>query len=310
MDLSILVPHRGNPLGLWATLHSCEEELRSSKHSYEYVVVTNGGSLDVTEKQLIRNMEMTGKIRHLHYDTALTPPVARQRGAEIASGEKLFFFDNHCLVGKQYFDRAVAYLNQNGVDMLHSTTVFNAGDGCHYHYKLRLAYNFWAEGTKCALEDLRAYRIAAAGHGGFAIHKSVWDAVDGYGPDHLFDGYGGEEMAFDLKLWRYGYSVWLDPKMVHYHFAGNRGYSRHFSDDYYTNLLVSANVIGGEKWLYKVFESFISKPHIRINAKKHMWDILETAYNRSAQYAREVDDRSTKSLDEVLQYFRLNQVAM
>lgn len=297
-------------MGLWATLHSCEEELRLSDRSYEYVIVTNGGKLGADERQLIENVQMIGKVRHVHHDEALTPPVARQRGVEASSGSKLFFFDNHCLVARQYFDRACAYLDKDGVDMIHSTTVFNAGDGCHYHYKLRLAYNFWAEGTKCPQDSIRAYRIAAAGHGGFAIQRKVWDAVGGYGPNDLFVGYGGEEMVFDLKLWRYGFQVWLDPKMVHYHFAGNRGYSRHFTDEYYTNLMVSANVIGGEKWLYKVFDSFISKPHIRLGAKQHMWGLLEAAYNRSREYASVVDAASVKSLDDVLRYFRENQVAM
>jgi hypothetical protein len=312
-NLSIIIPHRGNALGLWATIHSCDIDLAKSKLSYNYVIVTNGEKLSADSKGTLRQLEKSGLLlKHIHHEQPLTPPAARQVGSEVADGELLFFFDNHCLVAPGYFDRAKAVFERMpAVDMLHSTTCFYSNDGLHYHYKLKLDYNFWAESSKIAQDEVRPYRIAAGGHGGFAIRKSVWDEVGGYGPDNLFDGYGGEELAFDLKLWLLGKEVYLDPKMIHYHYTGFRGYSRHYTDDYYRNLLASAHVVGGEKWLYRVFESFI-KPgqHLRIGPKKNMYDLLIEAYERSAEYAHELRSKSVRSLDELLLKFRLESVAM
>lgn len=322
LDFSIIVPHRGNALGLWSTIHSCEEELMNyrtngvqpefggfSKYSYEYVVVSNGERLDIDALSTVKNLESAGKLVHKHYDEILTPPVARSRAVSLSSGKRLFFFDNHCLVGKQYFDRAMASMDEDGMDMLHSTTSYYSMQPRHYHYKLLLDYNFWGNSVLVA-PHWKSYKCAAGGHGGFCVTREAWDSVGGYGPETLFSGYGGEELIFDLKMWRMGRTNWLDPRLLHHHYAGIRGYSRHYTDDYYTNLLVSAHVIGGEKWLYNLFESFVTKRHPRLRPRKEWYRLLEDAYFRSVEYAQVVDSMSVYSLDELLEFFKSNDVAM
>lgn len=310
-DISIVIPNRGPGLGLWATIHSCEEDLLDSKYTYNYVVVTNGGKVSTETKSTLSFLEETRRLKaHVHFDEAITPPVARQRGVEVSDGKVLCFFDDHCLVAKRYFDRVMAHMEAGKVDLLHSATKFHSGDGTHLHYKLKLDYNFWGEGCKQSPYSPMPYKIAMAGHGGFAIKKETWLEVGGYGPDNLLSGYGGEEPLFDLKMWRLGKNNWLDPKLIHWHFPGDRGYTRHFTDQYYTNLLVAANVIGGEKWLYKVFDSFLTKNHIRpvVRGGKSFYEILEDAVSRSSDYAKQLDTLSVRTLDECLDYFKANQV--
>lgn len=322
LDFSILIGHRGNALGLWATVHSCEEELAltksngvaedfstGSKYNYQYVIVSNGGDLDTDALQTIHYLKKANKLVHVHYPEVLTPPVARQRAVKMSSGKKLIFFDNHCLVGKQYFDRVMHDMDTEGMDMLHSTTSYYTNQAHHYHYNLLLNYNFWGNSAQVP-PHWKYYQCAAGGHGGFCVTREAWDAVGGYGPESLFCGYGGEELIFDLKMWRYGRKNWLDPRLLHHHYAGFRGYSRHYTDDYYTNLLVCANVIGGEKWLYNLFESLVTKQHPRLRPKKEMYNILEDAYFKSAEYAAQVSANSVYTLDELLEYFKYNSVAM
>jgi hypothetical protein len=309
-DFTIIIPHRGSALGLWATIHSCEEDLLRSKKTYNYVIVTNGGEFDVDTRNTLQQLEATGRLlKHLHFDEPLSPPVARQRGSAAADGELLFFFDNHCLVGRQYFDRAVLDFESEDIGLLHSTTMFHSGQGTHYQYELTLPFNFWAQSALQPYEGRhKPYRIAAGGHGAFVVRRSVWEACGGYGPESLFVGYAGEELACDLKLWRLGKEVWLDPNLSHYHYAGARGYPRHYYDDYYINLLVSAHVAGGEEWLYKLFDSFVTKCHLRLGAALPMYDLLQIAHNRSAEYARLVDASSVRTLNETLAYFKANQI--
>lgn len=60
MKLSIVIPSRGGPLGLWATVHSCISELEglpgSVPFDYEFVIVTNGGICENVACTL-RNLE-------------------------------------------------------------------------------------------------------------------------------------------------------------------------------------------------------------------------------------------------------------
>jgi hypothetical protein len=296
-------------MGLWATVHACEIDLARTAYNYEYVVVTNGEPVDADTTKLLGHLGQVGKLVHLHCDEALAPPVARQRGAAAATGNVLFFFDNHCLPRTQYFERALLDFENPKVAVLHSTTWFYTGGAPNYHYRLTLGQNFW--GTSADFPQIRhkPYRIAAGGHGGFAVRSEVWNAVGGYGPEGLFVGYAGEELAFDLAAWRRGYEVWLDPKVEHYHFAGTRPYSRHYTDEYYTNLLASAHLVGGEAWLFKVFKSLVTTRQLRIGPKQHLFDLLETAYRRSASHALALDAASVRTLDETLAMFRREGIA-
>lgn len=308
-SLSIVIPHRGNLFGLWATIHACEAELERTEHTYEYVIVSNGDPIDDDLNTVLGELNRTGRLQHVHFDEALTPPVARQRGAEAAKHDLLCFFDNHCIPGRQYFDRAALDMEKLGPDaILHSTTVFHSGQGKHYEYALRLNYNFWGQSKQMPYRAFKPYKIGAGGHGGFVATKSLWMDIGGYGPDSLFHGYGGEELSFDLRAWRWGKQVFIDPLLLHFHYPGSRGYVRHYSDDYYTNMMVSAFVVGGEPWLWKTANSFITGNHMRCNPQAEMYDLVKVAWERGHEYSREVDRRSIISFDDLRVWFRTNEV--
>lgn len=309
--LSIIIPHRGLSIGLWATIHSCYEALSDADLTYEFIVMSNGDekpAVDVVNTAGYLEQHKLGKF--IHTPEVLAPHTARQRGAAESTGDILVFFDNHCLVDDTYFKRIALEFESPEVSILHSGHRFYLGEPICYHYQLKLAYNFWGTSSGIPQHPYKRYPIACGGHGGFCVRRTVWDDIGGYGPENLLEGYGGEELLLNLKAWRYGYKTFLHPRLVHYHFAGVRGYTRHYSDDYYRNMMVTAFVTGGEKWLYKLFHSFNEGNHVRINPEVDMYDLLQAAYERGRDYAAEVEKRSEKSLDELLHWFRLNQVAM
>lgn len=296
-------------MGLWATISSCEAALSTTDLTANYSVVTNGEPKAKSQgAHLLDFLSRSGKLAsHKHFDDPLTPPDARQSASEDADGKYLAFFDNHCVANADYFARAHANMEHYGMAMLHSTTVFHPGEDPHYHYRLKLASNFWAESELMIPNKYKAYRIAAGGHGGFIVRSDVWKRLGGYGPKGLFSGYAGEEITTDLRFWMFGEEVWLDPKLIHYHFVGDRGYPRHYTDDYYRNLMISANVIGGEHWMYKVYDNFVKSP--RMKSDLSMYELMMQASDRSAEYAHYVRTNAKQTLEEQLDYFRENLIA-
>jgi hypothetical protein len=310
-DFSIIIAARGDAIGLWATIHSCEIELEGQGYDYEYCLCLNGeGNQKKQKKQimgsdvqtLVTNLQASGKLGHLSvYQKNLSPPSARQLATEHAQGKYLFFFDNHCMVAKGYFKRALHDMQHYNMDMLHSTTKWFEGDtNVCYHYELTLNRNFWARASLIPeYSGILPYRIAAGGHGGFVVRADVWREVGGYWDG--FVGYGGEELYFDLKMAFLGKTNWIDPKLIHWHYAGKRAYARHYTDDFYKNMLMCANVIGGEDWMIRVADSFT-----RSFPRSHQdpYDLLMESYYKSEGHAKYIAGIQQRNLDEQLEVFR------
>jgi GT2 family glycosyltransferase len=242
----------------------------------------------------------------VYHPEPLSPPTARQIGTLFGSSRYLFFLDNHCMVDSNYFTRAVEQMDSRSLPMLHSTTKFHSGAPLHYEYILQLENNFWATSLKLKPQSkTEPYRIAIGGHGGFAVRRDVWNEVGGYWTG--FTGYGGEESYFDLKMWMLGYEVWQDPKMLHHHHAGQRSYHRKETDEYFINMMMAANIIGGTKWIDKIYDNFSEGS--KVNSGKSMFDLYMTALDRSAERAREFAARRVRTLDEQLTDFITKDVS-
>jgi hypothetical protein len=309
VDFTIVIAHRGNPMGLWATVHSCEMDLEDTSFKYNYVIVPNGvDKVPPEDEQLKIMMERGGTLRDWIFSPEpMSPPTARQLGAESANGKFIAFFDNHCLIKPGYFKRAYRDMEGKKMDMLHSTTRFYMNHESCYHYKIskHLQKNFWGDAATEPMEEV-PYRMAMGGHGGFIIRKKVWDEVGGYGPLGLLDGYGGEESLLDLKMWMLGKEIWIDPKLIHYHYNGLRGYSRHYTNDYYRNMMMAAYIIGGEAWQHKVYMSFMKDSKSR---EVDLFDCFVKAQERGAGYAKWLEGKRQKTLDELLEWFPTQNVA-
>jgi len=315
VDISIIIAHRGPEMGLWMTIESCIMDLSSTGYTYEFRVCSNGE--EKISDDLKRIKHFTEKSGHmgefLHVVQPTAPPTARQMITEKANGRYLFFFDNHCIPTPGYFTRGVSMMDANGIDFLHSTTRFFEGEGLNYSYELALKRDFW---TLQPYRELpkgntgQPYRVACAGHGGFAVRSDFWKKIGGYYQG--FDGYGGEETSTDLKVWRMGGEVWLDPKLIHLHWAGERAYKRHFTDDYFRNMYMSANIIGGDEWLARVFSSTMKCSRF-INTKGNkkptpIYDLMLQAQKKSNPYAKWINEHSIRTLDEVLEYLKRESI--
>jgi hypothetical protein len=328
MDLSIIIAHRdvnefpcidcktgkavnasaAAPLGLWVTIHSIMEDLENSGLSYEFCILTNGSEKPHSDTQNVLHwLDLTKHLTWVEHSVEpVSPPHARQRCTEHATGKYLFFFDNHVMVKPGYFKRALQSMEKYRMDMLHSTTRFFFGEKDCYHYKLKLNQNFWAESDFDAKSE-EPYRCAMGGHGGFIVRRDVWEEVGGYGWEN-FKGYGGEESYFDLKMWLLGKENWIDPKLLHYHFAGSRGYKRHYTDEFFINMMGVANIIGGQDWMYKVQDSF-TQNYMKMKTGKSIFDLMIEAEALSSEHAAWLASRRKLTLDELLDKFKADGIA-
>lgn len=310
VDISIIIAHRGPEMGLWMTVESCMMDLENSGLTYEFRICSNGEEkLSEDMKRIKHFVEKTGHMgEFLHVVQPTSPPSARQMVTENANGKFLFVFDNHCLPYPGYFKRGHDVMEAYHIDFLHSTTRFFAGEGTNYEYKLSLKRDFWTmEPYREPLKE-QPYRIAVAGHGGFAVRNSAWKECGGYWEG--FEGYGGEETYTDLKFWLLGKEVWIDPKMIHLHWAGQRLYKRHFTDDYFKNMYMSANCIGGDEWLAKVFSSTMRCSRFIPNGVKPtpIYDLMLEAQKKSKNHSAWIAERRKMTLDELLIWFDANGI--
>jgi hypothetical protein len=283
-------------------------ELVKSDITREYIVIGNGEKECGDTKYHMLSLEKAGLLAHYSNRVEpMSPPSARQLATTYAQGKYFAFFDNHCLLMPDYFARAKAnFAHYADMDMLHSCYSYDLYGDTSYHYKLNLKADFWGRESQFANDEARPYRIAVAGHGGFLVRSEVFAEVGGYWGG--FTGYGGEEPYFDLKMALLDKKNYIDPRLKHIHYVGTRGYTRHGSDDFTRNILMSANIIGGQSWMETVFEGLMksTRPHI---SKVPLYDIMIEAYDRSRERAAWLATKRKRTLDEQLKKFVVDQVA-
>jgi hypothetical protein len=248
-----------------------------------------------------------------HFTEPLGTQTARQRASVGAKGDVLYFSEDHILLGKDFLKRASAIFASGQVDALDSSLKLSMADSKRYYYKLDgMEKNFIGSGeSRIPREPLKPHRIAVGNHGVVFVRRDVFEEVGGYGPEGLITGYAGDEHYFDLKLALLDKTNWVDPNLVNYHYTKNvgampKGYPKHFSADYYRNLMTCAFVIGGPKWIDGVFENF-KKEQSTIADK--MFELYQEAYSRGTDHAAYLASIRKRTLDEQLAKFKAESVA-
>lgn len=306
-DFSIIIAHRGNPMGLWATVESCELNMRDTDLTREYIVVGNGMKETADTFNYMKLLEKHHLLGHYsHTDEPMAPPTARQLGVNQAQGKYLCFFDNHCMPMPDYFQRAKLDFENYDIDTLHSAVRYGILEDPHYHYILRLKRSFWGDEAPLPQHDLKPYRIAMAGHGGFFAKASTFREIGGYWDG--FIGYAGEEPYFDFKMAFLDKKNWMDPRLQHIHYVGERGYPRHYTQNYCLNLMMCANIIGGEKWMYTVHDNLAKSTKAGFGNAR-LYDLMMEADERSADHARWMNSVRKRTLEEQIDLFVAESVA-
>lgn len=245
--LTVIVSTYNEPLSLWHTIYGLKTQIKELPYLCELFVGNNGDSNPCTQeiqKYGVRVFDIKEP------STALV----RNIPAKEASGEILCFADNHVVLEEHYLQKALAHFDNPEVHVLHGRTRLWGDKDGFYSYYLTLDTNFC--GCNCFKKFLdEPYNIPASGHGLYFIRRSVFEHIGGYFDEQK--QWGGEEIGLALLCWMYGYSVTLDPNLVHWHLPLElRKLSNNRNGLYYFyNLFISAYVCGGEEYLDKVYNN-------------------------------------------------------
>ena len=221
-SFSICMGNRGPTLGVWATMHACESQLRATGFSSEYCVFTNGREAD----EPLLNMKNAGMFLG-ETDEALPPPVARNCAAVMATGSILVFLDDHVIPGPRWFELVAQALHK--YDVVHTSYQTFLGGPRYFHYS-PLNTETMRGDYSTVPQSWKPYPCKAAPHGAWAIRRKDWESLGGYGD--WYDGFGGEEAYFDMKAWAHGMTVGLEPNALYWHYSVRddvRSYERVFN---------------------------------------------------------------------------------
>lgn len=221
-EFSICIASRGNPLGLWATIHAC----KAKGIDAEYLVFLNGQEKE--EPHIL--LEERASVKIFHCRLPVAPPIARDFVANEASGDLLCFLDDHVLPVGDFFDAAqYQFMANKALGVLHSSYQPYCNGDRYYHFVPDLEMPTRGDYSKQPLSDV-TYPCLSGPHGGFFVRRSTWNALGGYGD--WFQGFGGEEAYFGMKARLAGHEVCLDPRLLFYHFSCRpvtRGYDKNLN---------------------------------------------------------------------------------
>ena len=179
-------------------------------HTGRYIVLVNGGPVDENLKWA------QGYSKRIQIEHSLEPvpyTFARNGLVKLATTEYVVFFDNHCLPQNGYFERVLRSVKETDCDYLHGSYSPHIGNLTYFHQIAVEGDLKRADYSRVPFRD-EPYRCMGGPHAGLVAKKSSWH---GYWMGH--EGYGLDEVYFNLSAWAKGLQCWLDPKLHYYHYS-------------------------------------------------------------------------------------------
>lgn len=238
--LSVVITSRAEAWPtLLMTLQGIQEDCLKLEEAYrkgcwECIVVFNSllsESQAAENKFKICNLRRFGNFRYVKMDR-VSMGLSRNAGVYVAAGKYGYIGDSHMTFSRDFFHNLLTtYENIKWKDcliprkigILHSSLGWMSG--IHQHdilnaYKAEIKKWFWGSWYKSP--DTKPFQIPMMGTS-FLFEREFFIEMGGYNEN--FKAYGGDEAYINLKAWRMGYTVWVDPNTYVWHLADNRGYS-------------------------------------------------------------------------------------
>lgn len=313
VELSIVLACRAESFPVLSmTLQSIQEECIAilGNSAWEVIIVFNSkkGELDDGESRFKEsNFRRYGNFRYAS-SSALSSSVARSIGINEAVGRYVYIGDPHIIIGRDCFKylmetHSKLTSSRIPVGILHSALGWMSGvhnkDLCD-QYTPKIRDKFWGDYSKSGIKE--PHIICMKGTS-FLMLRSYAIDIGMYNLN--FKSYGGNESYLNLKTWRFGHEVWVEPKAYIWHLAVQRGYSWN-NDEFWFNQMLSAYTIGGYEWIDIIHSNYvnrITKGHSGNIAERYL-NNLSIIYNKVKEVGEEdrlfINKYSKYTLDELM----------
>ncbi|MHB1125667.1 MAG: glycosyltransferase family 2 protein [Bacillota bacterium] len=227
--ISVIIPCRNEGINVENTIKSINKAKNS--HPYEVIVVDDGSDDSCCEFLEGKETLSSGNKVKLFSVHNLGSSNARNLGAEEANGEIYVFCDAHLTVGDGWLDSLANSLNERGVDAVVPAIASQENPQ-------RVGFGAtWDDGlnTLWLPKPAKLTPVPIGPSGCLAVNSDVFKAVGGF--DAGFRVWGFEDAELSLKLWLFGYEIYVNPNVTIYHlFRTKHPYAVQFTDTSY-NLL-------------------------------------------------------------------------
>lgn len=311
-DLTVVIPHRGDAMGFWMACESVSIEADAAGIDYGFSVCSNGSDkLDPDSRQILAMLKQAKRLDyHYHNPEPMTAQMARQNAIDNTDSEIILCADNHIVCGRDSIKRGILDFEKYDCDSLRGGTQYYQQDVICYGYIIKPKVDGWGTSQTLLSNYYKPLKVACSGHG-FAFYKrKSFNELNGYYLSSLCKNYASEEILYDISSWMQGKNIYLDPQIIHKHYASSsRGYSRHHTSDFFKNLFSSTLILTDEtsdNYVYHMLEHFqkTAKPILT----KPLYDILMEAEERSLPLIKWLRDRRLRTFEEQLKWFDENDV--
>src|SRR3990167_7773321 len=308
IKLSVVIPARNEHPNLPHTIYSilhCWEADGFDYKDIEIIVVDNCSDDQYkawpkpgdkgTSSYLMPRGGFWNRMIRVVYAPIAGNHAARNKGAEIARGEYLFFSDAHVAYKPGFFKSILRSVDESG-GIVHGT-LQNMGDyppvssSGGYGYTIKLGEEIKGTWQNYKISDTWFY-VPAQGHWAVCVKKKQFLDFGGYPKVHRT--YGGGEFYLNMKWWMFGSTVAVDPQAIGYHLASARGYNYHH-DDYIENVLGISYALGMDDWRERAYLNWMR----RVN-KTTMEKIYERSAKEHEPDRKFIEKRRVKTFNELL----------
>jgi len=271
LKLSVIIPARNEFPNIVHTIYSaihCLEADGFSPEDWEIIVVDNcstdnnfwpqKGTKGTTSYFMPRGMFWSRQVRVL-YDPIAGNHSARNKGAQIARGEYLYFSDAHIAFKPGFFKSIIKTCQDTGgivhgsVQWMGAYPPHHGGMGYGYTFKLGEEWKMTWNNYKVADTP---FAVAGQGHWGVMVQRDQFLDFGGYPEVHRT--YGGGEVFVDCLWWMYGSTVVTDPNAIGYHLSSGRNYVYHH-DSYIHNIFNCGWALGADDWIERAYINYLRK---------------------------------------------------
>lgn len=282
MKISVVISARNEFPGIVYTVHSIFNDLETflDPKDFEVIIVSNCSddtdrirtAISGTTDFLIARGAYGSRNIKILYDPIAGNVTARNKGAEIARGEYLFFSDAHMSYGFGTFKRLMQTIDESG-GIVHPAVAWMGSyppqKGMQYSWKLGEEFKGTWNNLVVGKGDDWFY-VPAMGHCCLGMKREQFFKFKGY-PEYL-RCYGGGEVFLDSKWWMLGSCSVTEPRVNVYHLSAGRGYS-YIHDDYIHNVFLSSLALGADMWAERTYLNNLRKARPEVLEK--LWGQAE-----------------------------------